>query len=207
MERDPKDIVREGYDKVAIQYGENSGPFSNEAELNEFVNIVKPGGHILDAGCGLGEVARILVGKGFKVTGIDISQKMIELAGQRAPEAEFEVGDMSALESDDEAFDGIVSTYSVFHVPRIGHIDLFKEFHRVLKEGGALLFSIGTTEADGVWVWEELQSVPMFWSYYPPPKTIELLESAGFEIVFARPVQIVFAGEDETHFWILAKRL
>lgn len=206
MERDPRDIVREAYDKVAIQYGESSGPFSNEAELDEFAGVVEPGGYILDAGCGLGEVARILVRKGFQVTGIDISQKMIEIARHRAPDAEFELGDMSALEFDDETFDGIVSTYAVFHVPRTKHLGMFKDFYRVLKKDGALLFSIGTKETDGVWVWEEFQSVPMFWSYYPPSKTIELLESAGFDIVFSRTADIEFAGDVETHHWILAKR-
>jgi ubiquinone/menaquinone biosynthesis C-methylase UbiE len=205
MKSDPKDIVREGYDKMARQYEQESDPFSNENELDEFTNLVRPRGQILDAGCGPGIVARLLVDKGFQVTGVDISQTTIDIARQRVPEAELMVGDMSALEFDDETFDGIVSTYAVFHVPRTMHSSLFQEFRRVLKKGGALLLNIGTTETDGVWVWEEFQSVPMYWSYYPPPRTAELLESADFQIVFTKDVEIVFAGEIETHHWILAK--
>jgi ubiquinone/menaquinone biosynthesis C-methylase UbiE len=207
MKRDPKDVVREGYDKIATQYLESLDSFNNDAELIEFMSLVQPGGRILDAGCGPGEAAQILVNNGFQVVGIDISQKMIELAEQRVPEAEFKVGDMTALDLKDGAFDGIVSTYAVFHVPRNNHFGLFKDFHRLLKKGGPLLISIGTTETDGVWTWEEFQAVPMFWSYHPPPKTVKFLESAGFEIVFTRNVEIMFAGEVETHHWILAKAL
>ncbi|MFB0503355.1 MAG: class I SAM-dependent methyltransferase [Candidatus Bathyarchaeia archaeon] len=200
-----EEIVRKGYDKIASQYDEYRDLFNNETELNEFMSLVRPGGHILDAGCGSGVVARALVDNGFQVTGIDISQKMIDIAKHRIPEAEFIIGDMAALEFDNETFDGVVSTYAVFHIPRTKHFSLFLEFHRILKKGGALLFSVGSKGkgTDGVWEWEEFQSVPMYWSYYPPSKTVELLKSADFQIVFSRNVE----QTGETHFWILAKAL
>lgn len=102
LKEDPKDIVREGYDRIDEQYDEYRSPFTDEAELKEFMSIVKPGGHILDVGCGTGIVARALVDSGCQVTGIDISQKMLSLAKHRVPEATFEVGDMNALEFEDD---------------------------------------------------------------------------------------------------------
>jgi ubiquinone/menaquinone biosynthesis C-methylase UbiE len=205
MDRDTKDVVKEGYDKIASQYDEYRNLFNNESELNEFMSLVKPGGLILDAGCGSGVVARALVEEGFQVTGIDFSQKMIDIAQQRVPEAKFILGDMTTLEFDSNTFDGVVSTYAVFHVPRTKHFNLFQDFHRFLKKEGVFLFSIGSKEidaTDGIWQWDDFQfNVPMFWSYHPPSKTVELLKSADFQIVFARNVEQ--AGE--THFWILAK--
>ena len=161
---------------------------------------------VLDAGCGSGRrVARVLVDNGFQVTGIDISQKMIDLAKHLVPEATFEVGDMTALEFEVDSFDGIVSTYAVFHVPRTKHFSLFQDFHRLLKKGGALLFSVGSKEngSDGVWDWDDgdWDVVPMYWSYHGPQKSVELLKSANFEIIFARNVE----QADGTHFWILAR--
>lgn len=202
MDKDPKDIVKEGYDKIASQYDEYRDRFSNDAELKEFMSLVTPNGHILDVGCGSGvHVSRVLVDNGFQVNGIDISQKMIDIAKHRVPEAVFEVGDMTGLEFEDDKFDGIVSTYAVFHVPRTKHFALFLDFHRILKRGGALLVTVGSKETDGVWEWDEFQSVPMYWSYYEPKKTVELLKEADFEIIFARHVE----SEGESHFWILAK--
>jgi len=202
MERDPKDLVRDGYDKIAELYDEFRDRFSHNAELGEFMSLVRPGGHVLDVGCGSGKsVARTLVDNGFQVTGIDISQKMVDLAKHRVPEAIFEVGDMTALVYEDQSFDGIVSTYAVFHVPRTKHFSLFLDFRRLLKNGGALLVSVGSVESDGVWEWEEFQSVPMYWSHHDPKKSVELLKSVDFEIIFAKHVE----SGGETHFWILAK--
>ena len=109
MKKDPKDIVRDGYDRIAEQYDEYRSHFSDEAELDEFMRLVKPGGHVLDVGCGPGNrVTRALVDSGFQVKEIDFSQKMIDLAKHHVPEATFEVGDMTALEFEDDSFDGIV---------------------------------------------------------------------------------------------------
>jgi len=141
MKKDPTDIVREGYDRIAEQYDDDiyRSHFSDDAELDGFMSLVKPGGHVLDAGCGSGRrVARVLVDNGFQVTGIDISQKMIDLA---------------KLKFEEDSFDGIVSTYAVFHVPRTKHFSLFQDFHCLLKKGGALLFSVGSRVdgTDGTW--------------------------------------------------------
>ena len=207
MKNDPKDIVREGYDKIAEQYDEFNTQISNEEELREFISMVKSAAYVLDAGCGTGRVARFLVDSGFQVTGIDISPKMLDLAKHRVPEATFEIGDMTTLQYEDDSFDGVVSTYAVFHVPRMKHFALFQDFRRILKTGGVLLFSIGNHPegSDSVWEWDEFQSVLMYSSYYGPEKSIELLKSTDFEIVFTRKVEIVFAGNPETHFWILAR--
>ena len=207
MKKDSKDIVREGYDKIAEQFDEYRAPFSDKAELDEFMSSVKPGGHVLDVGCGTGVVTRYLVDNGYQVTGIDISHKMLELARQRVPEATFEVGDMTALDFVDYSFDGILSTYAVFHVPRTEHLALFQGFHRILKKGCALLFSVGARPEpfDGVWEWDELQSVPMYWSCSGTEKTVELVKSADFEIIFAKSVETQTPTEIQNHFWILAR--
>ena len=142
MNKNPKDIVREGFDRIAEQYDAFYPDFGAEDELNEFMSSIKPRGHILDVGCGTGRVTRTLVDSGFRVTGIEISQKMLDLAKQQVPEATFEIGDMASLEYDDGSFDAIISTYAVFHVPRAKHFNLFLNLHRFLRKGGVLLLAL-----------------------------------------------------------------
>ncbi len=51
-------------------------------------------GLVVDLGCGTGLLARELIDAGYRVFGVDISEAMIELARNRAPEAEFRVGSL-----------------------------------------------------------------------------------------------------------------
>ena len=64
---------------------------------------------ILDVGCGPGRHANELAERGYRVHGIDISQRFIELAAAAAVEgASFEVADASVWEAE-EPFDAVIS--------------------------------------------------------------------------------------------------
>ena len=57
-----------------------------------------PGARVLDLGCGTGTpIARHIVDQGFRLTAVDQSQKMLEIARQVVPDAEFIHGDMIDL--------------------------------------------------------------------------------------------------------------
>lgn len=54
--------------------------------LNLIVNTISSGGSILDLGCGTGEpIAQFFIEKGFKIIGVDGSEKMVELCKKRFP--------------------------------------------------------------------------------------------------------------------------
>src|SRR5207253_2322755 len=48
-----------------------------------------PGAHILDLCCGTGQPAKQLLDRGFRVTGIDQSARMLEYARTNAPSGQF----------------------------------------------------------------------------------------------------------------------
>jgi SAM-dependent methyltransferase len=101
------------------------------------------GKQILDAACGPGKYAEILMSKGAIVTGFDLSPKMIELAIERNKnQGVFFVHDLSMpFEMLETASFDIVLCALALHYVQDWTLTI-KEFHRVLKPNGILVISI-----------------------------------------------------------------
>ncbi len=100
---------------------------------------------MLDVGCGEGITTRMLADRGAKVTGIDLSEKMIELAKQHDAKESCGIqyaltsgSDLSQFES--ETFDAAVSTMAMMDMA--DYAACVKEVYRVLKPSGFFQFSI-----------------------------------------------------------------
>ena len=103
-------------------------------------------GHdVLDAGCGEGYNTRILARRGARMTGVDLSERMIALAQEEERQQPLGIryqrssySDLSALA--DASFDAVVSFMALMDGP---HFDrAMMEAFRVLRPGGRLAFSI-----------------------------------------------------------------
>ena len=195
-----EEIVRAGYDRIGSSYNEMRNREKNNLELEYFVNLLPPHGHVLDAGCGAGEpVAKYLVGRGFQVTGIDVSPQILEIAKQQVLGATFLEGDMTQLTFPDQVFEGVVSLYAIWHISRQNHGLVFKNFYRVLKPNGVLFFNTGVHKMDGL---NTFLGVKMYWSSPSMEKTLQLVNDAGFEIM--RDEVLVRGGE--TQYWVFARK-
>jgi SAM-dependent methyltransferase len=93
------------FDQIGAAY-DQAFPFK-EGQLAAgewLVERLPPGARVLDVGCGTGlPTARRLVDAGFKVTGIDISEGMLQLSRQNVPEATFTRLDVAELAHPDLA--------------------------------------------------------------------------------------------------------
>ncbi len=195
-------IVRDTYNKVAKKYFDSRGAFHNEEQLEKFIELAIPGGTVLDLGCGSGvPVDRFLVDKGFKVTGLDISEEQIKLAKKYVPEAVYVVKNMSDLTEGEYSVDAVVSFYAIFHVPRVTQQDLFKKIYSYLKVGGPLLVTMATTDWEGVD--ENFYGEKMYESHFGPIKNSQMVKEASFEIMF----NDIDTTGNEKHQIILARKV
>lgn len=79
--------------------------------------LVKPGAHILDAGCGPGRVGGFLARAGHRVVGVDVDPVLIAAAQQDHPEGKWIVQDLAELDlaahGVSDPFDAIVAAGNV----------------------------------------------------------------------------------------------
>lgn len=140
--------ISSSYDNVAVSYAELvvDGADGEEASFDLLAGLVAPGGLVLDVGCGPGRTTGLLAGRGLRVVGIDLSPGMIGVARRDRPDLDFRVGSMTTLDLPDGSVAGIVSWWSIIHLPRDVVPQAFAEFHRVLAPSGVLLvgFHVGT---------------------------------------------------------------
>ena len=106
------------------------------------------GKDVLDAGCGVGQGARILADAGAKsVTGVTVSQDAQSQAVRRAGDvAEFVTGRLEALSFAPASFDIVVCFDAIDRSEQ--RSELLDELHRVLREDGSLL--LASASPDGL---------------------------------------------------------
>ncbi|MHA1556827.1 MAG: class I SAM-dependent methyltransferase, partial [Candidatus Heimdallarchaeota archaeon] len=156
------------------------------------------------AGCGAGLPFAKYLSEQFQVIGIDISERQIELAIQNVPNASFFRKDMTSLNFPNDYFGGILAYYSIIHVPREEHEDLFRNFYRMLKPDGVALFSLISTD-DPIYINNDFFGEKMYWSGFDAESNIALLEAIGFETIWTKIVKDVL-GEDGNHLFVLIRK-
>ncbi len=194
-------VVEESYDRMGEKYHSVRNNEKFNRELEKFSELLPSAGRVLDAGCGVGRpVSQFLAKKGFDVTGVDISSRMVELARENVPEATFIQKNIATLDFPANSFDGIICVYTLWHIPRELHSSIIENFHRLLRENGILVINTGVYESEGM---SKFFGERMLWSTNDPKKTLEFTTTAGFDIIFEGP--LVLGGEQQ--YWIFARKL
>lgn len=115
------------------------GALVKTVELEWVMNLLKPqvAERILDAGCGSGIFTQPITEQGARITGVDISQPMLERARKRLPQHEFLAADICDLPFANEAFDKTVSITALEFIEN-GE-QAIAELFRVTKPGGLVV--------------------------------------------------------------------
>jgi ubiquinone/menaquinone biosynthesis C-methylase UbiE len=101
-----------------------------------FALVPEPGAATLEVGCGEGRVARDLVARGHRVTGLDASPTLLRAAAEADPGGRYVEGPAEALPFEDGAFDLVVAYNSLMDVADMPMA--VREAARVLAPGGRL---------------------------------------------------------------------
>ena len=182
--RDPKDIVRAGYDALSYRYQDDEQERAEYAPWLAALHArLSPASTVLDIGCGCGlPVARTLVGYGHTVTGVDISDVQIERARILVPEGTFVRADAADLAFAPASFDAVVSFYALIHMPYDEQEQLLHQVAVWLRPGGWFVATTGHTAwtgTDDVWLGG---TAAMWWSHPDADVYRQWLTDAGLVI-------------------------
>ena len=136
--------VYEQYDQITKWFDEHRNKDLMEEQYLKFILTYLPQkGTILDLGCGTGEpIAQYFIKKGYSLTGVDGSAKMIALCKERFPEQRWIVDDILNIKLTKQ-FDLTLAWHSFFHLTHAQQCEAFTIISTHLKPGGIFAFTSG----------------------------------------------------------------
>jgi trans-aconitate methyltransferase len=169
----------------------------------------KPGEHILDLGCGPGQLTAKIAERGANVVGLDASPAMIGQARQNFPQLSFVLQDASEMQFH-EQFDAVFSNAALHWM--LDRIEVARAVTASLKPGGRFVAEMGG-RGNIRNIEREIESVASRYLAHPPAKRTyypalgeytSLLEREGLEVrmavLFDRPTPL--EGEAGMEDWI-----
>lgn len=152
----------EGY-KALRETDDNFNVLLEQPAMRKLLPDIK-GKRVLDIGCGAGGNCLDFVNRGAEsVTGIDLSEKMLELARENCSHEKItylrmSMSDLSNFPKPDGGFGLIYSSLAVHYAEDFPR--LMREIYALTERGGTLLFSqehpvITATEGEGHWNYDE----------------------------------------------------
>lgn len=141
-----KEEAARAYDKLAEIYhnkrvkGRDFNELAEQPVSFSLLGNIK-GKKVLDAGCGSGIYSKILAKKGAIVSGLEISQNMLKFAKEHCKDykIDFKKGSIDKLPYKNNYFDFILASLVIHYLKKPEKA--LKEFNRVLKKNGTLVFS------------------------------------------------------------------
>ena len=149
----------------AGEYQELSPLIADVGEVVVTRADIKQGMRVLDVACGTGNASRPAARTGARVTGIDLTPKLLEIGRTKATneglDIDWQEGDAENLPFESGQFDRVLSTFGHMFAPR--HRRAADEMARVCRKGGAIVTATWTPEGTVGAVFKASAA------YMPPP--------------------------------------
>jgi len=167
------------YDKIAQHWAGAAFPITNGIVQHErAIQFLGRPGCAIDVGCGSsGRFIDLLLGRGFKVEGLDISSEMIALAKAKHPEVPFHQADICTWEFP-RRYDFISAWDSIWHVPLDRQPAVLEKLCAGLNPGGILIFTSGGVDIPGH-VTNPCHGQPLYHAALGIPQLLRLIDEFG----------------------------
>ncbi len=183
--------MRKEIQKTIVSYNIAACDFENTiAKLDNynetydfFCKSLKPNDTILDLACGPANISFNIIKKmpSVQITGIDLSEKMIDIAKQKIPSGNFFVNDIIHYKSDNP-FDAVLLGFALPYLNKSEIEELFKNINRNLVHNGKLYLSFMVGSKEGFEIPSFNQSVELYVHYHEKTEIHSILDQNQFSI-------------------------
>ncbi len=163
---------------------------------------------IADLGCGAGNNLVLLAAEGFRAVGVDSSEAALARARANLDrwnlDAKLERHELMHLPFADGSVDALIDSMASQHLSMPDHLSAYREAHRVLGTGGALLcvhLAEGTSDYKALF-----SGSPWAW-LAPTDKLVAILRQAGFPSVEWDSVVRTYRGRKQRAIYIVAEAM
>ncbi|WP_433872922.1 class I SAM-dependent methyltransferase [Saccharopolyspora sp. CA-218241] len=205
--------TKAGYDLWAESYERTPNPVV-AVDAQQVIGLLDPapGEHVLDAGCGTGRNFAGMLAAGARPHGVDFSPGMLAVARRAFPDVPLTEADLQdALPFSDGEFDAVCCALIGEHLEHPDRV--VAEFHRVLRPGGRLVFSVFHPELAATGMSAQFENDGAAYRLVAHPYSVDdyasWVTAAGFE----RPQRHEFTGgpdlvsEVPWASWLVGRRI
>ena len=186
------------YDARADEYAKMTASDKPDANLQAFIDVIPPGGHVLDLGCGPAAASAHMRNAGLVPHPIDASLAMVALANKT-----YDIGAVVGTFDDvtgSAIYDGIWANFSLLHAPRADLPRHLAALVEALKTGGTLHVALKT--GDG----SKRDSIDRLYTFLTVQELQDLLTDSGLRVNFTTEgMDKALAGTDDP--WVLCRAI
>jgi 2-polyprenyl-3-methyl-5-hydroxy-6-metoxy-1,4-benzoquinol methylase len=150
--------------------------WKDSLDASVFLLHARPGGRLLEVGCGSGATLQRMERMGWGVTGLDFDGGAVANARSRGLDVRH--GQLSAQNFPDGCFDAVVMSHVIEHVP--APVELLAECRRILKQGGMLVVQTPNADSRGH------RHYGRSWRGLEPPRHLQVLTPGALLNVASR---------------------
>lgn len=162
------------YDTHTDDFVERTMASDMAGPQGRFLAYIRPGGRILDLGCGAGRDSKAFQDSGYQVEAVDGSEALCAAASRLLGRP---VRRMLFKELDDrQAFDAVWASASLLHVPSAEIADVLLRVKAALKPGGIFYLSVKQGTFEG-------ERGGRYFTDYTEDRLCGLLCSCGFQVL------------------------
>jgi len=199
----------EVFNKLAELYQSKLMDVSEYAsELDNFIRLLPHHHSILEIACGPGNLTKYVLDntEDAKLLGIDLAPKMIELARQNCPKADFQVMDCRLISSLQQMFDGIIVGFCLPYLDKTEAGKLIEDVSNLMNEGGTIYLSTIEGSYTNSGLKKTSTGEEVFMHYYELGDIESWLSQFGLKPVTKRKVSVINNPNQDIDLIIVAQK-